>query len=61
LQISFSVLNIARVIKILSEIYLNGKDIIINWFYNEDDLEVQEHGEELETLFKVPFELIQNK
>ncbi len=58
---SVSALYIAKVIKVLKDIYLNKKDVILKWFYNEDDSEMQEHGIGLETVFKIPIELIQNK
>jgi hypothetical protein len=56
---SSSVLNIARVIKVLSDMYQSGKKVIVKWYYKENDLEIQEHGEELEHLFNLPVELIQ--
>lgn len=58
---SSSVLYMARIMKVLSEIHAKGNKVLIKWYYNEDDLEIQEHGEELESLFHVPFELVSNE
>ncbi|MCD4792715.1 MAG: DUF1987 domain-containing protein [Bacteroidales bacterium] len=38
-----------------------GNDVKIRWFYNEDDDEMEEAGEEFENILKVNFELISFK
>lgn len=34
----------------------NGKDVVIHWYYMEDDEDMQEAGEGYEELVEVPFE-----
>ena len=39
---------IMHIIKILDEAALNGCDVKVNWFYEEDDEDIMEFGEELQ-------------
>lgn len=42
----------------LEQMHEDGKDIIIRWFYPEDDEDMQEAGEEYADIVDVPFEQI---
>ncbi len=40
----------------LEEMYENGHDILVKWFYPEDDEDMEEAGEEYSEIVDVPFE-----
>jgi hypothetical protein len=50
---------ILDVFKKLENLKKNQKDVIINWFYEEDDEDMLEAGEDYESIIKVPFKMIQ--
>ncbi len=50
---------ILDVFKKLEVIKKNGNDIVINWYYEEDDEDMLEAGEDYESIIKVPFKMIQ--
>jgi hypothetical protein len=41
----------------LETMYENGKDIVVHWFYDEDDEDMLEAGEEYADIVDVPFEI----
>jgi len=41
----------------LEEFYSDGKDIVVHWYYNEDDEDMMEAGEEYADIVDVPFEI----
>ncbi len=45
----------------LEEIYENGNDVLIKWFYPDDDEDMQEAGEEYSEIVDIPFEKISYK
>ena len=42
----------------LEEMHENGKDILIKWYFPEDDEDMEEAGEEYADLVDVPFEQV---
>ncbi len=60
----FTVLNssshkkIFQILLKLNSLLDNGKDIKINWYYDEDDEDIMEMGEDLIELINIPFTLI---
>lgn len=40
------------------EMYQDGKDVLIRWFYPEDDEDMQEAGEEYADMVDLPFEQV---
>ena len=42
----------------LEEIYESGKEVLVKWFYPEDDEDMQEAGEEYADIVDVPFEQV---
>jgi len=42
----------------LEQIHEDGKDVVVKWFYPEDDEDMQEAGEEYADIVDVPFEQI---
>ena len=50
---------ILDVFKKLEAIHKNGSEIIINWYYEEDDEDMLEAGEDYQAIINVPFKMIQ--
>jgi hypothetical protein len=50
---------ILDVFKKLESIFKAKKDVIINWYYEEDDEDMLEAGEDYESIIKVPFKMIE--
>lgn len=42
----------------MEEMYANGFDVLIQWYYPDDDEDMMETGKEYDELIKVPFEQI---
>ena len=40
----------------LEEMYENGHDVLVKWYYPEDDEDMQEAGEEYAEIVDIPFE-----
>jgi len=38
---------------------LDGKEVIINWYYEEDDEDMLEAGEDYQSILKIPFKMIE--
>lgn len=41
----------------LEEMHADGKDIVVHWFYDADDEDMMEAGEEYSEIVEVPFEI----
>ncbi|MGD9978135.1 MAG: DUF1987 domain-containing protein [Bacteroidales bacterium] len=50
---------ILDVFKKLEMLKKNSNDVVINWYYEEDDEDMLEAGEDYESIIKVPFKMIQ--
>ena len=50
---------ILDVFKKLEVLKKNQNDVTINWYYEEDDEDMLEAGEDYESIIKVPFKMIQ--
>ena len=46
-----------QIVNEMKEIYQNGQDVLVKWYYDENDEDIMEAGEDLSELIKVPFEL----
>ncbi len=42
----------------LEEMYEDGKEILVKWYYPEDDEDMEEAGEEYSDIVEVPIELV---
>ena len=42
----------------LEDLYENGNDVLIKWYYPEDDEDMQEAGEEYADIVDSPFEQV---
>jgi len=42
----------------LEELYENGNDVLIKWYYPEDDEDMEEAGEEYADIVDIPFEQV---
>ncbi len=49
---------IVDLFKKLESITKSGKDATINWLYNEEDEDMQEAGEDYQSIIKMPFNLV---
>ncbi|MBN2349814.1 MAG: DUF1987 domain-containing protein [Bacteroidales bacterium] len=50
---------ILDVFKKLEAIHKNKHEVLINWFYEEDDEDMLEAGEDYESIIRVPFRMIE--
>lgn len=50
---------ILDVFKKLENIKKGKNDVVINWYYEEDDEDMLEAGEDYESIIKVPFKMIE--
>ncbi len=41
----------------LEDLYSDGKEIVVHWYYNEDDEDMMEAGEEYADIVDLPFEI----
>jgi len=48
-----------RIFKTLEEIKTKQKDIEIFWYYEEDDLDMKECGQDYQSMINVPFNMIE--
>jgi hypothetical protein len=46
------------ILMILEELHQNGNEILIRWFYPEDDEDMMEAGEEYADIVELPFEQV---
>jgi hypothetical protein len=62
-ELYFDVLNsvshkkIFQILIKLNGFFQNGKKINVKWFYDEDDEDILEMGEDIKELIELPFEL----
>jgi hypothetical protein len=52
---------ILDILTIFEEMIEEGHDVLVRWFYTEDDEDMQEAGEEYSAMVGVSFELVSNK
>ena len=45
------------IIKLLKKLKNNGKNIVINWYADEDDEDMQETGEDYQDIVNIPFNI----
>jgi hypothetical protein len=50
---------ILDVFKKLEEIHKSNNEVQINWYYEEDDEDMLEAGEDYESIIRVPFKMIE--
>jgi hypothetical protein len=46
------------IFKILESYHLKGNPILIHWYYERDDFEMLESGEDYASILKIPFKMI---
>lgn len=52
---------ILDVFKKLEAIYKSGNEVVINWYYEEDDEDMLEAGEDYQSIIKIPFKMLEIK
>ena len=50
---------ILDVFKKLESLYKNGNEVVIDWYYEEDDEDMLEAGEDYQSIIKVPFKMME--
>ncbi len=50
---------ILDVFKKLEAIYKSGNEVVINWYYEEDDEDMLEAGEDYQSIIRIPFKMIE--
>jgi len=50
--------NILEILKKLETVFQDGNDVHITWYYDEDDEDMEETGEDYKALLSVPVELV---
>lgn len=50
---------ILDIFKRIENIYNAGHQVIVNWYYEEDDEDMLEAGEDYQSILKVPFKMIE--
>lgn len=50
---------ILDVFKKLESIFKNGHEVLINWYYEEDDEDMLEAGEDYQSIIRIPFKMIE--
>ena len=55
---SSSARSIASILKLLEEMYQEGYDVEVYWYYNPDDETMKENGEDFSILFSLPVKII---
>jgi len=50
--------NILELLKKLEKLHSDGNDVHITWYYDEDDEDMEETGEDYKALLSVPVELV---
>ncbi|MDR1671885.1 MAG: DUF1987 domain-containing protein [Bacteroidales bacterium] len=50
---------ILDIFKRLEAIHKNGSEVAINWFYDEDDEDMLEAGQDYESIIRVPFRMME--
>lgn len=52
---------ILDVFKKLEAIYKSGNEVVINWYYEEDDEDMLEAGEDYQSIIRIPFKMIETE
>jgi len=50
---------ILDVFKKLEAIYKSGNEVVINWYYEEDDEDMLEAGEDYQSIIRIPFKMVE--
>lgn len=50
---------ILNIFKRIVPIYKDGNDVVINWYYDENDEDIYESGEDYQSIVKIPFNIIE--
>ncbi|MFC2111731.1 DUF1987 domain-containing protein [Bacteroidota bacterium] len=50
--------SILELFKALDPLHKEGKEIVVNWFYEDDDEDILEAGENYESITRLPFRMV---
>lgn len=48
---------LADMFKQLAKIHLNGNQVLVEWYYEEEDEEIKDSGKDYQDIFDIPFEI----
>jgi hypothetical protein len=49
---------IIRVLKQIKELEAKGCKVVINWYYDKEDIDVKEAGEDFQAIIELPFNIV---
>jgi hypothetical protein len=55
---SFNTVILTSILKKISQVILSGKNLVIYWYYEEDDVDLFERGEYISSVINIPFKFI---
>ncbi len=55
---SFSTTILVSILRKLSQVILQSKKLVIQWYYDEDDEDILERGEYISSTFDIPIKFI---
>jgi hypothetical protein len=55
---SFNTMILTSTLKKISQVILQGKKLVIQWYYDEDDVDIFERGEYISNTINIPIEFI---
>ena len=58
---SFSTTILVSILRKLSQVILQSKKLVIQWYYEEDDEDILERGEYISSSYDIPIEFIMTK
>ncbi len=50
-----------ELLSILEDLYLGGAQVEVEWVYREDDLDMEEAGEDFSLLLELPFRMVEKR
>ncbi len=52
---------ILEILRRLETLFLKGNKVTLNWFYDTDDEDMQQIGEDFKSMLKIPIEMTENE
>lgn len=52
---------ILEILRRLEALHLSGKKVSLNWYYDTDDEDMQQIGEDFKSMLKIPIEMTENE
>ena len=52
---------ILEILRRLETLYLQGNKVSLNWYFDTDDEDMQQIGEDFKSMLKIPIEMVENE